>query len=214
MGAAAMVALTKAFEAKQEELRGAYEEAKAARKAVFEANKAAKEEEKTTQLEAVKTQKAEAVKAAAEKAAAEKDAADEKAEIEQEKIAVNKREKIAADAKVSDEKRVTFSKERQDSLEEKIEIERKDFEMKKYIQTTLTAAHTERNNVAGLVQKQVAGLAGAATKVAETIHYIHQNRVDGLNKGVIGRFDGVDARLKQEIQKVDDKFVIASKVTN
>merc|ERR1711964_835571 len=132
---------------------------------------------------------------------------------EQEKVAAVKREKIAADAKVSDEKRVTFSKERQDSLEEKIEIERKDFEMKKYIQTTLTAAHTERNNVAGLVQKQVESLAGAAENVAETIHYIHQNRVDGLNKGVTKNFDAADALLKQEIQKVDDKFVRANEVT-
>merc|ERR1711964_640569 len=163
-----------------------------------QAVKAAEEE----RVQAVKAEeeRVQAVMDAEAKAEAEKDAANEKAEIEQEKIAVNKREKIAADAKVSDEKRDAVSKERQDSLEEKIEIERKDFEMKKYIQTTLTAAHTERNNVAGLVQKQVAGLAGAATKVAETIHYIHQNRVDGLNKGVIGRFDGVDALLKQEIQ--------------
>merc|ERR1711964_676176 len=133
---------------------------------------------------------------------------------EQEKVAAVKREKITADAKASNDARDAVSKEKQDSLDGKLEIERKDFEMKKYIQTTLTAAHTERNNVAGLVQKQVAGLAGAATKVAETIHYIHQNRVDGLNKGVIGRFDGVDALLKQEIQNVDDKFVMANKVTN
>merc|ERR1711964_888465 len=41
----------------------------------------------------------------------------------------------------------------------------------------------------------------------------HQNRVDGLNKGVTKNFDAADALLKQEIQKVDDKFGRANEVT-
>merc|ERR1711900_75685 len=121
----------------------------------------------------------------------EKAQAVENAKIEREKVAANKREEITAAAKASKDARDAISKERQDSLDEKIKIAKQDFEMKTYIQTTLATAHTDRNQMAGLVQTQVESLAGAAENVAETIHHIHQNRVDGLNKGFTKRIENV-----------------------
>jgi len=161
----------------------------------------------------VEAEKTDAATAAQEKADAEKAQAIANAEIEREKVAANKREEITAAAKASKDARDAISKERQDSLDEKIKIAKQDFEMKKYIQTTLATAHTDRNQMAGLVQTQVESLAGAAKNVAETIHHIHQNRVDGLNKGVTDRIQGVDDKIDQGIEDVNVKIEKTHKAT-
>merc|ERR1711964_57991 len=77
------------------------------------------------------------------------------------------------------------------------------------INEALATAHTNRNQVGVHVQNQFAGLAGAAKKVAETLHYNHQNRVDGLNNGVTKRIDGVDDRMNT----LDSKIEETNKVT-
>merc|ERR1711964_90397 len=165
-------------------------------------------------VEKAEAERVQAIKDAEGKAEAVKAQAIKSDEIEREKVAANEREKMDGAAKASKDARAAVSKEKNDIVKRKIEIARQDFEMKQYIQTTLTAARTERKNNAGkLVQDQIEKLAGAAENVAETIHYIHQNRVDGLNKGVTKSFDAADALLKQKIQEVGDEFEKANRFT-
>jgi len=143
----------------------------------------------------------------------------QQAKFEERKIALGAECEEAAAAKTGElEKQKLADKARheaelkgfQDSLERKIAAARQDKETRVYINQQLATAHGNRNQVGGHVQKQVAGLAGAAKKVAETLHYLHQNRVDGLNKGVTKRIDGVD----DTINALDSKVDRTNRVTN
>merc|ERR1712096_464867 len=115
-------------------------------------------------------------------------------------------EKADMEAKIKAE-----SDERKESLDRKVAAAELDRDTKLYITKALETAHEKRNAVGDNVQKQVQGLANATENVAKTLHYVHQNRVDGLNNGVSNKFTEVVGNVKQqgvdirdEIQTKDD----------
>merc|ERR1711964_935201 len=99
------------------------------------------------------------------------------------------------------------SKAFKDSFDRKVAAAKQDMETRVYINEQLAAAHAKRDQVGDHVQKQVAGLAGATKNVAETIHYLHQRRVDGLNDGVtteIKKVDGTITALDDKVEKTNE----------
>merc|ERR1711964_81304 len=67
-------------------------------------------------------------------------------------------------------------------------------------------AHKNRNKVGVHVQSQVKKLADATKNVAEKIHYLHQNRVDGLNDGVTQSIYENTDLIKQKAEGLDKKI--------
>merc|ERR1712096_291588 len=108
-------------------------------------------------------------------------------------------EKDAMEAKIKAE-----SEERKESLDRKVAAAELDRDTKLYITKALETAHEKRNAVGDNVQKQVQGLANATQNVAETLHYVHQNRVDGLNNGVSDKFDTTKTAFDKQCQTITD----------
>merc|ERR1711964_922952 len=108
-------------------------------------------------------------------------------------------EKADMEAKIKAE-----SDERKESLDRKVAAAELDRDTKLYITKALETAHEKRNAVGDNVQKQVQGLANATQNVAQTLHYVHQNRVDGLNNGVSDKFDTTKTAFDKQCQTITD----------
>merc|ERR1711964_784870 len=108
-------------------------------------------------------------------------------------------EKADMEAKIKAE-----SDERKESLDRKVAAAELDRDTKLYITKALETAHEKRNAVGDNVQKQVQGLANATQTVAKTLHYVHQNRVDGLNNGVSDKFDTTKTKFDAQFQAITD----------
>merc|ERR1711964_137031 len=65
-------------------------------------------------------------------------------------------------------------------------------------------AHKTQNTVGNGVQEQVEDLATATKTVAETLHNVHQRRVDGLNDGVSDKFDTTKTKFDAQCQAITD----------
>merc|ERR1711964_643199 len=65
-------------------------------------------------------------------------------------------------------------------------------------------AHKTQNTVGNGVQEQVEDLATATKTVAETLHNVHQRRVDGLNDGVSTKFKKVETAVKTSMDNIRD----------
>merc|ERR1711964_401176 len=191
----AIAQLNDDFIATQNELKDAYDSAKAARETKFKETLLAKERDDLKTLEDLKTTQAE-----------ERDDAKKLLETEHQKVVANKKLDNENATKAKKERRDAESAVRLDSFDRKVGAAKQVMEIRVYVQNELSTANTNQNNVGTHVQNQVEGLAGAAKKVAETIHYLHQNRVDGLNNGVSAKIDQVDDELNIKIKGVQDNI--------
>merc|ERR1711964_805199 len=124
------------------------------------------------------------------------------AEVETATIA--KTEELAQEKADMEAKIEAESDERKESLDRKVAAAKLDRDTKLYITKALETAHEKRNAVGDNVQKQVQGLANATQTVAETLHYVHQNRVDGLNDGVSDKFDTTKTKFDAQFQAITD----------
>merc|ERR1711964_538432 len=192
---AAIAQLNDDYIAAEAKLEEAYKSAKDARKVKFDETLLAKQDKDKTTLEDLeKTQ------------AKEKDDAAKLLETEHQKVVANKKLDNENATKAEKERRDAESAVRLDSFDRKVRAAKQDMDLRVYVQNELSTANTNQNNVGTYVQNQVEGLAGAAKKVAETIHYLHQNRVDGLNNGVSAKIDQVDDELNIKIKGVQDNI--------
>merc|ERR1711964_820809 len=150
----------------------------------------------------------EKAKAAHDKQQAQIEERNQARAAELEVAASTKTRELEKQTRADKARRDAESKAFKDSFDRKVAAAKQDMETRVYINEQLAAAHAKRDQVGDHVQKQVAGLAGATKNVAETIHYLHQRRVDGLNDGVTTRIEDVDDKISglgtkiQETNKV------------
>merc|ERR1711900_156631 len=107
----------------------------------------------------------------------------------------------------------TETKERQASVDRKVTTARQETAMKLYIIDQLRTAHETRSTVGDGVQQQVKKIATATKNVAETLHYVHQNRVDGLNDGVSNKFHVTEKAFDSKCQEIKDDMKAQNTLT-
>merc|ERR1711900_88716 len=107
----------------------------------------------------------------------------------------------------------TETKERQASVDRKVTTARQETAMKLYIIDQLRTAHETRSTVGDGVQQQVKKIATATKNVAETLHYVHQNRVDGLNDGVSNKFHVTKKSFDSKCQEIKDDMKAQNTLT-